>query len=301
MLGIVEDNSGAENKGKWDVAARARWRRQLGRLVARACRTQSKYPTEAAKLAEFLTNAQSQVAAFKLKGPLPTNLEALKNPDFQAYTNAYFNNAPTGKIFGGSVESIKPVHLGPEAPGREGAGVRAAPCGRTRAGKLNAAAGLGAVHQGRRDAGRLLSSIQSVSVAPGLVPGAIASRVCPATARASRKGHSHEPVGHDSTPPPPRRRTRPPTRVVRAQRRFARLDIKFSPYLYIAPFFILFGIFGLYPMVRTAWMSLHDWDLIGDAHVHRLRQLRHAARATSTSGTRSSTRSASSSSRPSRS
>ncbi|MET8200696.1 carbohydrate ABC transporter permease [Micromonospora taraxaci] len=43
-----------------------------------------------------------------------------------------------------------------------------------------------------------------------------------------------------------------------------RLDVKYSPYLYIAPFFLIFGVFGLYPMARTAWMSLHDWDLIGD-------------------------------------
>ncbi len=44
--------------------------------------------------------------------------------------------------------------------------------------------------------------------------------------------------------------------------RLARLDLKTSPYLYIAPFFIIFGIFSLYPIVRTAWMSLHDWNLI---------------------------------------
>jgi cellobiose transport system permease protein len=46
--------------------------------------------------------------------------------------------------------------------------------------------------------------------------------------------------------------------------RLARLDIKLSPYLYILPFFVVFGVFGLYPMLRTGWMSLHDWDLIGD-------------------------------------
>ncbi|MBX6722432.1 MAG: sugar ABC transporter permease, partial [Dactylosporangium sp.] len=46
--------------------------------------------------------------------------------------------------------------------------------------------------------------------------------------------------------------------------RLSRLDAKASPYLYIAPFFVIFAIFGLYPMLRTAWMSLHDWDLIGD-------------------------------------
>ena len=97
---------------------------------------QSKYPEEAAKLAEFLTNAKSQVEAFKLKGPLPTNLEALKNPDFPGYTNAYFNNAPTGKIFGESVAKIKPIVPGPEAPGGEGEGARAGAAGvRERAGR----------------------------------------------------------------------------------------------------------------------------------------------------------------------
>ena len=77
--------------------------------------TQSKYQTEAAKLAEFLTNAESQVAAFKLKGPLPTNLKALENPDFQAYKNAYFSDAPTGKIFGEQRVEDQAVILGPEA------------------------------------------------------------------------------------------------------------------------------------------------------------------------------------------
>jgi cellobiose transport system permease protein len=61
---------------------------------------------------------------------------------------------------------------------------------------------------------------------------------------------------HVAPPDPPRRRQ---SRTVR----LARLDTKLSPYLYVAPFFVLFGIFGLYPMVRTGWMSLHDWDLIG--------------------------------------
>ncbi|HEX5543087.1 MAG TPA: sugar ABC transporter permease [Micromonospora sp.] len=56
---------------------------------------------------------------------------------------------------------------------------------------------------------------------------------------------------------------RPPSRRRRADR-LARLDLRYSPYLYIAPFFIIFGIFGLYPMARTAWMSLHDWNLVGE-------------------------------------
>ncbi|MEH0829068.1 MULTISPECIES: sugar ABC transporter substrate-binding protein [unclassified Micromonospora] len=113
MLGIVQENSGPENKGKWDVAPVPGGAGNWGGSWL-AVPTQSKHPKEAAKLAEYLTNAQSQVAAFKAKGPLPTNLEALKNPEFLAYTNEYFNNAPTGKIFGDSVAKIQPLHLGPK-------------------------------------------------------------------------------------------------------------------------------------------------------------------------------------------
>jgi cellobiose transport system permease protein len=46
--------------------------------------------------------------------------------------------------------------------------------------------------------------------------------------------------------------------------RLARLDITVSPYLYIAPFFVLFAIFGLFPLGYTFWVSLHEWELIGD-------------------------------------
>ena len=42
-----------------------------------------------------------------------------------------------------------------------------------------------------------------------------------------------------------------------------RLDVKLSPYLYISPFFILFALVGLFPLVYTAYVSMHDWHLIG--------------------------------------
>jgi cellobiose transport system permease protein len=41
-----------------------------------------------------------------------------------------------------------------------------------------------------------------------------------------------------------------------------RWDSKYTPYLIIAPFFLVFGVFGLYPLLYTAWVSLHDWQLI---------------------------------------
>ena len=45
-----------------------------------------------------------------------------------------------------------------------------------------------------------------------------------------------------------------------------RLDVRLSPYLFIAPFFLLFAIFGAYPLAYTLWVSLHDWDLLAAEH-----------------------------------
>jgi cellobiose transport system permease protein len=43
----------------------------------------------------------------------------------------------------------------------------------------------------------------------------------------------------------------------------AKIDRKLSPYLFISPFFLLFAVFGFFPMVFTFWVSLHDWSLVG--------------------------------------
>lgn len=59
-------------------------------------------------------------------------------------------------------------------------------------------------------------------------------------------GGSHQPSGT------------PPSRDHRWRARVSQMDVKVSPYLYIAPFFVLFAIFGLYPTVYTAWLSLTD-------------------------------------------
>lgn len=37
---------------------------------------------------------------------------------------------------------------------------------------------------------------------------------------------------------------------------------RIAPYILIAPFFLLFIIFGLFPLLYTGWVSLHDWHLI---------------------------------------
>ncbi|KAK1825973.1 hypothetical protein QBC39DRAFT_376938 [Podospora conica] len=39
-------------------------------------------------------------------------------------------------------------------------------------------------------------------------------------------------------------------------------DLKFSLYLYMSLFFLLFAPVGLFPLVCTFWVSLHDWHLL---------------------------------------
>jgi multiple sugar transport system permease protein len=35
---------------------------------------------------------------------------------------------------------------------------------------------------------------------------------------------------------------------------------KLAPYAFISPFFILFAVFGLFPLLFSIWLSLHQWD-----------------------------------------
>ncbi|GAA2435001.1 sugar ABC transporter permease [Streptomyces macrosporus] len=40
-----------------------------------------------------------------------------------------------------------------------------------------------------------------------------------------------------------------------------RFDIKAAPYAFVAPFFVVFAAFSFYPLLYTAWISLHDVEL----------------------------------------
>ena len=55
--------------------------------------------------------------------------------------------------------------------------------------------------------------------------------------------------------------SRRPRRSLRT--RLHRIDAKASPYLYVSPFFLLFGLFGLFPLGYTLYVSLTDRTLLG--------------------------------------
>ena len=67
----------------------------------------------------------------------------------------------------------------------------------------------------------------------------------------------------NAAPPIPQKaETEADKELARRTRRNA-WDRKYSPYLYISPFFILFAVVGLFPLLYTAFVSVHDWNLIG--------------------------------------
>lgn len=56
-----------------------------------------------------------------------------------------------------------------------------------------------------------------------------------------------------------------PTRLTLRQR-LSRWDAAVSPYLYVAPFFLVFIVIGLYPMLYTGYLSFFSWPRFGSGH-----------------------------------
>lgn len=79
----------------------------------------------------------------------------------------------------------------------------------------------------------------------------------------------------DSPPPsaePPSDPSRPdsahagaPSRAAARRSRLYRWDLKATPYAFVAPFFLTFAAFGLFPLIYTGWLSLHRVELGGSA------------------------------------
>ncbi|WP_374983046.1 carbohydrate ABC transporter permease [Streptomyces fradiae] len=67
-------------------------------------------------------------------------------------------------------------------------------------------------------------------------------------------------------PPPPASRKPTPTPARTGRRsRLYRWDLKATPYAFVAPFFLCFAAFGLFPLIYTGWLSLHRVELGGEA------------------------------------
>ncbi|MFF2494027.1 extracellular solute-binding protein [Agromyces sp. NPDC058064] len=119
MLGVVKgqvEAGGGDATTGWDFAdvfpgGAANWGGAFLTVP-----TTSKHPKEAAELAEFLTNAQSQVASFQAAGAFPSNLEAQTDSGVtgESELTAFFNDAPIGEILGSRAVGVVAQYKGPD-------------------------------------------------------------------------------------------------------------------------------------------------------------------------------------------
>jgi cellobiose transport system substrate-binding protein len=111
--GVISERAGAAASGKWDIATipggSGNWGGSYLAIPAQSTKKDAAY-----KLLTYLTGKAGHLAEFKEKGTMPSTIAALDDPAFAGATNAYFNNAPVGVIFGGSVKALKPIYLGPK-------------------------------------------------------------------------------------------------------------------------------------------------------------------------------------------
>lgn len=111
MTANIKENSGASAAGKWDIASIPGGGGNWGGSFLSLPKA-GKHLQEAAELAKFLTNPDSQLAVFKAIGNMPSATSVWQQSDFTSFKNDYFNNAPVGQIFATSAQKLNPVYLG---------------------------------------------------------------------------------------------------------------------------------------------------------------------------------------------
>jgi cellobiose transport system substrate-binding protein len=112
MLKGISEFGGGGQAGKWDVAQIPGGVGYWGGSWL-AVPKQSKHQKEAAELAKFLTNPESQLAAFAA-GPFPSRTKYYNDPVLTEYKNPYYGEAPIGKIYSTAASQVKPVYFGPK-------------------------------------------------------------------------------------------------------------------------------------------------------------------------------------------
>jgi cellobiose transport system substrate-binding protein len=110
MQGYIKEHA-PTTSGKWNIAAvpgaAGNWGGSWLTIPA-----QGKHQKEAYELAAFLTAPAQQVRVFKTVGNFPSAIPAMQDPSVQDFKDPFFNNAPTGKIFGESAVNLKPQFQG---------------------------------------------------------------------------------------------------------------------------------------------------------------------------------------------
>jgi cellobiose transport system substrate-binding protein len=119
MLGVVKgqvEAGGGNASTGWDFAdvfpgGAANWGGSFLTVP-----TQSKHPKEAAALAEWLTSAKQEIAAFQKAGPFPSVLAAQTDPGVTGPSELtkFFNDAPIGQILASRAKGVVAQYKGPD-------------------------------------------------------------------------------------------------------------------------------------------------------------------------------------------
>jgi cellobiose transport system substrate-binding protein len=106
MLGVIKEQAGPENAGKWAVTAAFPGGGGNWGGAYLTVPTQSKHPREAAELAAWLTAPEQQIKAFEAKGNFPSQVKALASPELLNSTDAYFGGAKVGELFAEQAKKV---------------------------------------------------------------------------------------------------------------------------------------------------------------------------------------------------
>lgn len=111
MLTLIEQASGPDAAGKWDVTkvpgTGGNWGGSYLTVPA-----QGKHRREAYDLASWLTAPEQQKRLFLEKGLLPSAPAAYRDNAVTTHTSAYFNSAPVGRTFATSADQVRPNYRG---------------------------------------------------------------------------------------------------------------------------------------------------------------------------------------------
>nr|WP_030427121.1 ABC transporter substrate-binding protein [Allokutzneria albata] len=114
MLGVIKEQAGPDNAGKWAVTdafpgGGGNWGGSFLTVPK-----QSKHPKEAAELAAWLTAPEQQVKAFLKAGTFPSQVKALTAQELLGWTDAYFGGVRSGELFATQARKVgKAQYKGP--------------------------------------------------------------------------------------------------------------------------------------------------------------------------------------------
>ncbi|MFJ9810927.1 ABC transporter substrate-binding protein [Streptomyces sp. NPDC101158] len=109
MTGIIKDQAGAANQGKWDIAAPPVAGNWGGSFLA--VPKSGKHAKEAAALAAWLTAPAQHAKVFAVNGNIPSTKDTLSSAAVVGAKLPYFGDTPVGEIYAAAAAHIRPAPI----------------------------------------------------------------------------------------------------------------------------------------------------------------------------------------------